>query len=399
MTKLSDNQKQNIIFLGGFPYPQGMAGTKRIQHAIDGLKEFPDVAIRVIILTQSSHENSLNGSHRGIPYQTIMGDLRRIKAAFYLPLLSLKACRVIKWAFRENCNNVIYNYGPPGLFNIGVLLYAHRLGYKIIFDIVEDDDTAMSISSSLYHKIKLLIIKYLTKRIKRLANGIVVISSHLHNKYEALSAGKVQLHYRPISVDFSHYPSTPGGLGDPVTLFYAGSFGKKDGLPVLLDAFDCLAERNADIRLVLTGKGSEEMMQSTLARVAASPFKDRIEYKGYLDDTDYYAALNAADILCMTRIDLAYAHAGFPFKLGEFLATGKPVIASRVSDVESFLAHKSDAMLVKPSNSAEIVAAVEYLLTHPQEALAIGERGRKTAKEHFDYQIQGRALLTFIQGL
>lgn len=46
--------KINLIFLGSFPYPHGMAGPKRIQHAIDGLKSFNDVNIRVISLRQSS---------------------------------------------------------------------------------------------------------------------------------------------------------------------------------------------------------------------------------------------------------------------------------------------------------------------------------------------------------
>lgn len=395
MTKLSNNQMLSIIFLGGFPYPHGMAGTKRIQHAIDALKEFPDVTIRVIILTQSSRENALNGSHMDIPYQTIMGDLRRLKMVFFLPMLYLKARGAIKRAFRADYENIIYNYGPPDLFNIGVLFYAKHLGYKIVFDIVEDYDTAMRISQSFIHRIKTAIIQYLTRHIKCLAAGIVVISTHLQKKYEVLSAGEVPILLRPISVDFSDYPSYPAGFGDHVTLFYSGSFGVKDGLPVLLDAFDCVAEKHANIRLVLTGKGSDEMMHPVLVRIKASPFSDRIEYKGYLDDAAYYTALNAADIPCMTRIDSAYAHAGFPFKLGEFLATGKPVIASRVSDVGRFLVDKRDAILVTPGDSAEIAAAVEYLLAQPQDAAAIGERGREKAKVHFDYQLQGHALLTF----
>lgn len=389
----------NVIFLGGFPYPRGMAGTKRIQHAIDGLKDAPDVSIRVIVLSQSSKNNVLNGTHRGIRYITVMGDLLRWRMALLFPLFYLKARRALKRAYRPGCDNIIYNYGPPNLFNVGVLAYARRLGYQVVVDVVEDYDVAMTISRSVIHRIKMAAIQHLKQRVKRLASGIIVISSCLGEKYRELTLGAVPIHYRPISVDFSFFAGSTRTFGKIVTLFYAGSFGQKDGVPVLLDAFDCIAERRPNVRLVLTGKGSDEMMRSTLSRIAASPFKQRIEYKGYLDDDAYYAALSAADIPCMTRIDSAYARAGFPFKLGEFLATGQPVVASRVSDVADLLKDQEDAMLVSPGNPQDVVRAVEYLLDNPDFALAVGVRGRATARRLFDLREQGRDLVAFLRTL
>jgi len=389
----------NIIFLGEFEYPQGMAGTKRIQHAIDGIRHASDVSICVIVLRQSSKANILNGCHKGISYETIMGDLLRFRMILLFPLLYLKAKRALKRALLPDHENIIYNYGPPNLFNIGILAYAQRLGYKIVFDIVEDYSTAKKLSRSIFHRIKMIWINYLNRHVKHLASGIVVISSHLQKKYEDLSEGEVPLHYRPISVDFDRYPSSPMRISNPLTLFYSGTFGMKDGVIVLLEAFDVLAERHTTIRLVLTGKGSYEVLNPVLARIKASPYKDRIEYKGYLDDDAYYAALNAAEIPCMTRINIDYAQAGFPFKLGEFLATGKPVIASRISDVEALLEDRREAVLVEPGDSSEIVKSVEYLIAHPADAFAIGERGRARARELFDYRKQGQSLLEFLRDL
>jgi len=392
-------KRLNLIFLGEFAYPQGMAGTKLIQHAIDGIRHDPDVSIRVIILRQSSKVNVLNGCHEGIRYETVMGDLLRSRMALLFPLFYLKARRALNRAFRSDYDNIIYNYGPPNMFNVGILAYAQRLGYKIVFDIVEDYDTAMDISSSLSHRVQMTGINYMSRRVKHLASGIIVISSHLQKKYEDLLEGEVPLHYRPISVDFDRYPSNSACFSDPLTLFYSGTFGKKDGVHVLLEAFDALAVKHETIRLILTGKGTREAMQPVFSQIKASPYKDRIEYKGYLDDDAYYAALNVADIPCMTRINIDYAQAGFPFKLGEFLATGKPVIASRVSDIECMLENRREAMLVEPGDSNEIVAAVEYLIAHPGNATDIGRRGRMKARTLFDYRKQGQLLLKFLRSL
>jgi len=101
----------------------------------------------------------------------------------------------------------------------------------------------------------------------------------------------------------------------------------------------------------------------------------------------------------MTRTDTPYAHAGFPFKLGEFLATGKPVVASEVSDVEQFLVDNYSAMLVPPDDPNGICDAIEYLLDNPDKSEAIGRQGREAAKLFFDYQMQGKALLSFLRNL
>lgn len=391
--------KINLVFMGGFTYPRGMAGTKRIQNAINALKEYPYITTRVILQRQSGKDNILSGEHEGTPYETVMGDILRAKMLVSLPVLYYKTFAALKMAFRPDHKNVIYFYGPLFLDSVVPLNFAQRLGYKIVFDVIEDFGLAKEVSHSLYHYVRSNLASRFSSRIKDLSAGIIVISSYLEKNYGMLTQGKVPVHHMPISVDMDRFPEKPNRIKSTISLFYAGSFGKKDGLPVLLDAFDRLAGRYENIRLVLTGRGDKEAMKEFFARVEISPHKERIEFKGYLDEKDYYSSLNDADIPCMTRVDLAYAHAGFPFKLGEFLATGKPVIASRVSDVDEFLVHGHHAMLAQPDSSKEICEAAEFLIDNPESAAAIGVRGREVAKSFFDYKQQGKALLAFLENL
>lgn len=394
----SENKKKiNVICVGSFGYPYGMAGTKRIQHLIDGIKNHPDISVRVIILRQFSKDNVLSGEHSGVAYETVMGDLLRIRFIALFPVFNVKAISLFRRYFEPDAKNIIYHYGPPSHINYLILKFAGIIGYKIIFDIVEDFDFVPNVTKNLYRKIKVSGMQRQIKKIAELASGIVVISNRLFQKYETIVNGKIPMHYRPVSVDISLYPHSSFEFKDPVTLFYSGSFGEKDGVLNLISAFDVLAEKNPFIRLVLTGKGSTDLLLPVMARIDESPYKNRIEYKGYLDDKAYYATLNSIDIPCMTRIDTQYAHAGFPFKLGEYLASGKPVIASRVSDVESLLQDRVDVILVKPGDIDDIVSGVEYLLNHPDEARFIGENGRKSSEKYFDYKEQGNRLITFLK--
>ena len=392
-------QPINLVLLGGFLYPKGMAPTHHMQDILDGLKDVPDVATRVVVLRQSSRENVLSGTYRGIPYETVMGDLLRAKALLLAPVLRRKARQVVDGALRPGRKNVLWVYGPPTLDNVPIIRHARQRGFKVVFYITEDDDAARCVARSPWHRLANAYIRHASARIGSLADGIMVISSHLEAKFCALTRAALPLHIMPITVNLDRWPDPSCCFGDTITLFYAGSFGFKDGIPVLMDAFDRLAARHGNLRLVLTGKGSPEDMHATLTRIESSAYKKRITYKGYLEAHAYQAALNAAHILCMTRIDHPYAQAGVPFKLGEYLATGKPVVASKVSDVPMWLRHEESAMLVKPGSASDIVRSVDYLLQNPAKAVAMGRCGREVARRSFCHKMQAKALHDFIQSI
>jgi glycosyltransferase involved in cell wall biosynthesis len=214
-----------------------------------------------------------------------------------------------------------------------------------------------------------------------------------------LTSDAVPIHRLPISVDMDLYPEVPQRFGNLISILYSGSFDKKDGVTVLVDAFNRLASKRENVRLILTGVGADEDMRIVNQCVKNSPYKDRIIYKGYLNDADYYVALRDADILCMPRVDIGYAQAGFPFKLGEYLATGKPVIASTVSDIPMLLKDRQEAMLVTPGSSDAIVEAAEYLIINPVDAFIIGAKGRAMAKSLFDYHVHSKPLYEFLHGI
>ncbi|MGF2414764.1 MAG: glycosyltransferase [Ferruginibacter sp.] len=104
--------------------------------------------------------------------------------------------------------------------------------------------------------------------------------------------------------------------------------------------------------------------------------------------------LNECDIFCMTRVNSKFANAGFPFKLGEFLASGKAVIATNVGDVPNYLFNDINAMVVNPDSVEEIVDALLILIEHPEKRQALGKEARKTAEKFFDSDAVGMKLLS-----
>jgi glycosyltransferase involved in cell wall biosynthesis len=387
--------KLNVVFTG-FPYPQGLADTKDNQHAIDALKKH-GASVRVIVLRQSTKINSPKGIYNGVPYETIGPDLWRTRFLLTSPVFFIKSVKAIRMAFRPDSRNVFFVYGPPNFNNFPMIRQARKCGYKIVFYIVEDDDVAWNRSSSLWSKATNCSARWLSKRISGIADGIIVISSHLQDKFRDLTRGKVPILLRYISVDTARISYTQPFSSSEISLFYAGIFGVKDGVENLLEAFDSLAPSYPRLRLVLSGGRGPERMRKILDRIKSSPFHDRIKYAGYLPEEEYYRLLSSVDIPCVPRVDSLYANAGFPFKLGEFLASGKPVIASRVSDVEKFISDREHAILINPGSIDDIVSGVRYLIENPDRAIQIGINGRKKAVEKFDVGVQRNSLCGFLE--
>jgi glycosyltransferase involved in cell wall biosynthesis len=392
--------KINIVFMGNFLYPRGFAGTKRIQHTIDFLKGFEGLSLKVLLLRQNHlgrDESDLSGVHEGTAYRTIGHD---IKLDLNLPMTLVKYYSqgfncLIRYR-KGGYKNIIYAYTEPNIENIFFLVFARLIGYKVIFDIVEDSDYIDS-SPHFFSWIKLKTTQILTRRISLLSDAVIVISSHLRNKFERISKGGFPLFYLPVSVDLNRFNHPLTELRSPIRIMYSGTFAEKDGIDNLIAAFDQVCTAHDNVILVLTGMGLKRDMDMVVKKIEASSYRNRIDYKGYLDDEVFYRVLNNSDILCMTRSGSHYARAGFPFKLGEYLATGKPVIASDVTDVSRFVKDRESALLVEPDSVASISSALEFLISNPNEAIRIGANGRKVAEQYFDIRVIGHGLIQFIK--
>ncbi len=150
----------------------------------------------------------------------------------------------------------------------------------------------------------------------------------------------------------------------------------------LISGFEKAAVAMPNLRLHMTGKGSPLDMNKVDELIASSPVTDRIINHGFLSYDEYCAVLGNADILCMTRRDSKFANAGFPYKLGEFLASGKPVVVSRLGEIETYLSNE-DCCFVTPESSEEIGKAI-LALKEGSKRKEIGSRGKKVAFKHFN---------------
>lgn len=89
----------------------------------------------------------------------------------------------------------------------------------------------------------------------------------------------------------------------------------------------------------------------------------------------------------MARPNNRQAKGGFPTKLGEYLATSKPVVLTKVGEIPLFLTDGVNAYLSEPDNAESFAKKLDEALSNQKEARKVGLNGRHLADTVFNYRI------------
>lgn len=367
----------NIILLGANYYGE-MAPSQRVYNLFSPLVKTGNITLHNIVYAQD--KSLICDNQVAIIYPK--GNNKILKHVGYVHLSRLM---IQKW-YAADRNNIIYYFGSPSIENFIFLSRAKRMGYKIVFDIVENIYAHNSKKASLIHCMlnlsKLFFVKYLAK-IGDLCFGI---SDALVALCKQLTKEQIPVLLLPISVDVEKVCSYKNDVknADEIAVFYGGSFGQKDGIAYLIEGFTRAWQQDKRLKLYLTGKIAKESAGELEQYIMQSDAKEAIQYLGCLPTEAYYDRMANSDILCMLRVNSVFANSGFPFKLGEYLASGNAVIATRTSDIEKYLTHKQNAYLIKPEDSELIAEAILALAGDEALRKKIGTAGQMVAKENFD---------------
>jgi glycosyltransferase involved in cell wall biosynthesis len=181
-------------------------------------------------------------------------------------------------------------------------------------------------------------------------------------------------------------------------LVYSGSFGEKDGIFYLIEAFAEVVKKYPDTVFVMTGKSETQAFKDKMqASIQQHNLQEKIILPGFVNSEELLCYNSMADILFVCRSNSPYANHGFPWKLGEYCMTGKPIIATRVSDIDNYFTDNEDLFIVAPNNPNAIAEKVNYIFSDYDTAMQVAKKGRTKALEVFGYTEKGKELVTFIK--
>lgn len=226
--------------------------------------------------------------------------------------------------------------------------------------------------------------------------GLFVISKALKKYYEGLGVKHIEV--INMFVDPNRFNAIEKSEFEKYIAYCGRISYYKDGVNDLINAFSILTKYHPSFKLKIIGPFENLAVETQLrSLVAATSIVDKVEFTGLVSPTDLPAILKNASILALARPDNAQSKYGFPTKLGEYLATGNPVVVTRVGEIPNYITDMYNGILAEPGNPSNFAEKLKYVIEHPKEAAEIGCRGRELTMSEFSAKVQAAKALRFMQ--
>lgn len=230
--------------------------------------------------------------------------------------------------------------------------------------------------------------------------ALFVISSNLKEYYTSAGVKASNIHIINMFVDITRFKCV---LREPEKRYvcYCGNGNnRKDKVDELIISFKKVSISFPDINLQIVGPKKQVFKgeKDNVELVKDLGLENRVFFTGVVPASEIPQILVNAEALVLKRPNTLQNKAGFPTKLGEYLASGNPVLCSSVGDIPLFLEDMKSALLFNPDDEDAFVKKLVWLLEHPAEGRAIGINGQQVAENSFNAESETIKLMNVILG-
>jgi glycosyltransferase involved in cell wall biosynthesis len=150
------------------------------------------------------------------------------------------------------------------------------------------------------------------------------------------------------------------------------------GFDDLLAAARLVVDQNPAAHFLMAGEGADR--ERLMAETVKAGLEERVTWTGTVAKPVESGLYAAADVVCqVSRWEEA-----FGYVIAEALASGRPVIGTRVGAIPELVRDGQTGFLVERRNPSQIAARILELLGDPGLRRRMGEAGRRLALEEFD---------------
>lgn len=173
-------------------------------------------------------------------------------------------------------------------------------------------------------------------------------------------------------------------LNGKYVVLYAGNVGNSQGLNYVLDAAQLLS-MHSEILLLIVGNGTAKL---SLEQKTRKLDLDNVRFLPF-QPMDSVPEMYATSNICLVPLRHGIAQDSVPSKVYTIMAAGKPLVAAvdAKSDTGGLVKETGCGIVVPPEDPKAIVEAILWMKDHPEQAYAMGMKGRARIEKEFTPEV------------
>lgn len=300
-----------------------------------------------------------------------------------------KLIRYLKKFFDKNSIGLIYQ--RHSIFNASGVILSKKLNIPVILEVNNSEVWAKKNWSRLvFEKLATKIEKFALRN----ADLLSVVSDVTREQIKKYEIDESKIIVNPNGVDPEKFsPSIDGSrlrkkfnLDENFVVGFIGTFTRWHGVETLFEAAIKVHQLNPEIKFLLIGDGN--LKPELELKTYQLNLNDEIKFTGIIPHSEAPDYLAACDVLVSPHLgfDSGERFFGSPTKLFEYMAMGKPIIASDLEQIGKIIIDEFNGLKFQPGNSDELASKIIRLYNEKELRLKLGSKARETVLQNYTWK-------------
>ena len=292
----------------------------------------------------------------------------------------------------------VYHFHDPELLPLGVIL--RRLtGARVIYDSHEALAHVVLARQYIPGRLRKTVsraVRWAEPRLARALDAVIVTNEESAALFPGARRVCVIYNY----VDTALFGPVPEDQRDEQVIYVAGRLGRLQGFLTVARAFAMVHSRRPAARLILIGDIPDEQVRLEFdAILDEADAREAVMLLGRIPHREVVAHIQRSAAGLFAGLDVPNHVLATPIKLFEYMACGIPVVVSNYGFLDQYVTAPGAGLLFDPCSAESLAEALDYLLSHPDEASAMGARGLAMVQREWNWGAMERRLLALYQSL
>jgi len=181
------------------------------------------------------------------------------------------------------------------------------------------------------------------------------------------------------------------------TVAYMGRVAAARGSLLTLRALHVLRQRGKQVNWECIGS-IEDSHERELRLLINALGLDGVAFRGYMLSREGWRVVSRCHIGLAVLEPIPNYLESYPTKLFEYMALGLPLITSDFPLYREIVEGSGCGLCIPFGDPQALAARIEWLLEHPDEAAAMGRRGRQAVMDKYNWESEARKLVEMYRG-